>query len=80
MITFEEVQPHHKFEICVQVRDNLGNPIGKTKCFSSDDADKVSDFYNKNTPYIWDGEAYKLRGGGKKNAAILPVAGQDPAA
>ena len=37
-----------RFEIVVQVRDNLGNPTGKTKSFSSDEPEQIEDFYQRN--------------------------------
>ena len=65
-IDFNKSITHQPFEIAVQIRDNLGNPTGNTRGICSNEGFKIWEFYNKNAPWIWDGEEYKLRGGRRK--------------
>tara|TARA_Y100001938_G_C8030464_1_gene400350 strand:- start:314 stop:520 length:207 start_codon:yes stop_codon:yes gene_type:complete len=46
-LDFNSSQENSNIEIVLQVRDKNGNPTGRTKAFSSDNARGVSDFYNK---------------------------------
>ena len=45
--TQEEYAP--SFEIVLQVRDSKGNLTGKTKTFASDSAEKLAEFYSRNS-------------------------------
>ncbi len=38
----------HTFEIVIDILDMYGNPTGKKKNISSDKADKISEFWNRN--------------------------------
>jgi len=47
-LTFgDKAQPKYTYEIVVQIRDAQGNPTGKTKSFSSDYPDKISNFWHR---------------------------------
>lgn len=37
-----------RFEIEIVVRDLMGRPTGKTKTYSSDNADEIDDFWQRN--------------------------------
>ena len=36
------------FELVIEILDSQGNPTGKRKSYGSDDADKVSNFWQRN--------------------------------
>lgn len=46
-IKLEETQ-NAKFELVIQVRDRLGNPTGKTKSFTTDNAEQLDNFWERN--------------------------------
>lgn len=47
-IKFEKVKTA-KFELVLQVRDNAGNPTGKTKSFVTDSPEELDRYFERNS-------------------------------
>ncbi len=47
MLSFNEDNIKHSFEISLVLRDHMGKPTGKRKEFATDDANKLHEFFQR---------------------------------